>query len=176
MSRRIDGSSRTISTNSGLWDDPCSTGGRSEAQEAIATAAAAAITGRKDFLTLHMTASIRKTASNRTGAGRALALAALVWLALGAGRGRGQDLTAATAADNVVLQWNNACLEAIRRLPPGPTVAARSLAVLHTAMFDAWSAYDAAAVPTIQRRAWRRPLAERTEANKAQAVSFAAYR
>ena len=99
-----------------------------------------------------------------------------VCLALGAGRARGQDLTASTAADNVVLQWNNACLEAIRRLPPGPTVAARSLAVLHTAMFDAWSAYDAAAVPTIPRRAWRRPPAERTEANKAQAVSLAAYR
>src|SRR5215510_8269955 len=127
MSRRIDGSSRTISTNSGLWDDPCSTGGRSEAQEAIATAAAAARTGRKDFLTPHMTASICKTASNRTEARRAFGLAAaVVCLALGAGRAGGQDLMAATAADNVVLQWNNACLEAIRRLPPGPTVVARS--------------------------------------------------
>ena len=88
---------------------------------------------------------------------------------------RGEDLSA-SAADNVVLQWDNALLEAIRRFPPGPTIVARSLAVLHTAIFDAWSAYDATAVPTVARRGWRRPAAERTEANKAQAVSFAAYR
>jgi hypothetical protein len=123
-----------------------------------------------------MAASIRKAGSNRTDAWRRLAFLIVVSLSLAAGRSHGQDLLAASAADNVVLQWNNACLEAVRRFPPGPTVVARSLAVLHTAMFDAWSAYDAAAVPTIQRRAWRRPPAERTEGNKAQAVSFAAYR
>jgi len=87
-----------------------------------------------------------------------------------------QDLTSARESDNVVLQWDNALLQAIRRFPPGPTVAARSLAVLHTAIFDAWSAYDSAAIPTVERRGWRRPPAERTDTNKAQAVSFAAYR
>src|SRR5262249_7076251 len=67
-------------------------------------------------------------------------------------------------------------LEAIRRAPPGPTVVARSVAILHTAIFDAWSAYDSAALPTIQRRGWRRPLPERSEANKIQAINYAAYR
>jgi len=43
-------------------------------------------------------------------------------------------------------------------------------------MFDAWSAYDAAAVPTVMRRGWRRPASEATDANKTEAVSFAAYR
>src|SRR5262249_23366955 len=87
-----------------------------------------------------------------------------------------QDLLPPAAGDNVVLQWDNAALDAIRRAPPGPTVVSRVLAVLHTGMFDAWAAYDAAAAPTVQRRGWRRPTAERTDANKAQAVSFAAYR
>ena len=68
----------------------------------------------------------------------------------------------ASASDNPVLVWDNAILQGIRTIKPGPTVAARALAVAHTAMFDAWSAYDGAAVPTILRPAWRRPPAERT--------------
>ena len=83
---------------------------------------------------------------------------------------------AARAADNVVLQWDNALLAAIRLAPPGPTVVARSIAILHTAMFDAWSAYDSTALPTVERRGWRRPLEERTEANKVQAINYASYR
>jgi hypothetical protein len=87
-----------------------------------------------------------------------------------------EDLFAPAAGDNVVLQWNNACLQAVRDTIPGPTVVARAIAVLHTSMFDAWAAYDAAAVASVVRRGWRRPAAEATDANKTQAVSFAAYR
>jgi hypothetical protein len=67
-------------------------------------------------------------------------------------------------------------LQAVRRTIPAPTVVSRAVAVLHTSMFDAWAAYDTTAVPTVMRRGWRRPAAERTAANKSQAVSFAAYR
>lgn len=81
-----------------------------------------------------------------------------------------------TAADNPVLVWDEAVLHGIRAGKPGPTVAARALAVAHTAMFDAWTAYDAVAVPTISRKGWRRPASERTDANKAEAVSYAGYR
>lgn len=123
-----------------------------------------------------MAASIRKASRNRTIRWRTAVLAAALLAASAAPSARGQDLLAARAGDNVVLQWDNACLEAIRRAPPGPTVVSRAIAVLHTAMFDAWSAYDAVAVPTVPRRGWRRPAAERTDANKAEAVSFAAYR
>ena len=80
------------------------------------------------------------------------------------------------AADNSVLVWDEACLQGIRDTKPGPTVAARALAVVHTAMFDAWAAYDTRAVPTRPHRGWRRPAAEATDANKMKAVSFAAYR
>ena len=78
--------------------------------------------------------------------------------------------------DNAVLLWDDAILQGIVDTPQGPTVAARAIAVAHTAMFDAWSAYDTVAVPTRPHRGWRRPLSESTEDNKLKAVSYAAYR
>ena len=78
--------------------------------------------------------------------------------------------------DNVVLQWDNATLQAIRITKPGPPIGARALAIVHTAMYDAWAAYDETAVGTRLGGSLRRPTAERTLANKAEAVSFAAYR
>ena len=62
----------------------------------------------------------------------------------------------AIAADTLVVQWNDVLLEAIRESRPGPPMVARALAIVHTAMYDAWAAYD--------------PVA------KEQAISFAAYR
>ena len=85
-------------------------------------------------------------------------------------------LATAQAADNAVLVWDEAVLHGIRVTKPGPTICARAVAVAHTAMFDAWSAYDARAVPTVQHPAWRRPGAERTDANKSEAISYAGYR
>jgi hypothetical protein len=88
--------------------------------------------------------------------------------------GARQPAQAATG-DNLVLVWNEETLEAIRTLSPGPTVAVRALAVVHTAIYDAWAAYDAVAVGTRLGASLRRPVAERTQANKDKAVSFAAY-
>ena len=67
-------------------------------------------------------------------------------------------------------------LQAIRDTKPGPTVVARAIAIVHTAMYDAWTAYAPAAVPTMAHAPWRRPAGEATDANKSRAVSFAAYR
>jgi hypothetical protein len=78
--------------------------------------------------------------------------------------------------DNVVLVWDEAVLVGIRATRPGPTVAARALAVVHSAMYDAWAAYDVVAVPSRGIRNWRRPDFEGTPANKQKAISFAAYR
>jgi hypothetical protein len=78
-------------------------------------------------------------------------------------------------SDNVVLQWDEELLQAVRALPPGPTVTARAISVVHTAIFDAWAAYDARALGTRLRGSLRRPAAERTLANKNKAISFAAY-
>lgn len=52
------------------------------------------------------------------------------------------------AQENVVMQWNNAAIQSIRYLRPWPTIGARALAIAHTCMYDAWTAYDDKAVAT----------------------------
>jgi hypothetical protein len=81
-----------------------------------------------------------------------------------------------SANDNVVLQWDEELLQAVRALPPGPTVVARAISVLHTAIFDAWSAYDPKATATRLGRTLKRTPREHTLANKNKAISFAAYK
>ncbi len=77
---------------------------------------------------------------------------------------------------NVVLQWNNALLQAVRDSKMGPPMVARALAIAHTCMFDAWAAYDTVAVGTRFGAALRRPARERRFEHKVEAVSYAAYR
>jgi hypothetical protein len=82
----------------------------------------------------------------------------------------------ARPGDDGVLRWNAALLAAIRSGTQSPPVVARGLAVAHTCMYDAWAAYDARALGTRTGGGLRRPRRERRLANKARAVSFAAYR
>lgn len=82
---------------------------------------------------------------------------------------------AEVAPAKLVLQWNSAILAAIRDAKPGPPMVARSLAIVHTAMYDAWAAYDAIAIGSRLRGALRRPEAERTLIAKSKAISQAAY-
>jgi hypothetical protein len=103
-----------------------------------------------------------------------IGLVLILVLGLVATVGRPQPARAADG-DNLVLVWNDQTLEAIRKLPPAPTVAARALAIVHTAIYDAWAAYDPLAVGTRLGAKLRQPQAERTQANKDKAVSFAAY-
>ncbi|HTE71077.1 MAG TPA: hypothetical protein VK942_20370, partial [Actinomycetes bacterium] len=63
--------------------------------------------------------------------------------------------------DNVVLRWDEQTLAAIRAVKTGPTINARALAMVHTAMYDAWAAYDATAVGTRLGGSLRRPATER---------------
>ncbi|NJN54471.1 MAG: vanadium-dependent haloperoxidase [Anaerolineae bacterium] len=77
--------------------------------------------------------------------------------------------------DNLVVLWNEAMLAAVRNGPPRPTVIARSLYMVHAAMFDAWAMYDGTAVPTTLDPTLRRPAAEHSDAYKGAAVSQAAY-
>ncbi|MEO7027902.1 MAG: DUF6851 domain-containing protein [Acidobacteriaceae bacterium] len=85
-------------------------------------------------------------------------------------------LAAPPPPDNVVLQWDNAALQGIRDLHPGPPMAARELAIVHTCMYDAWAAYSFRAVGTQLGGTLRRPHDEFSTANKNQAISYAAYR
>src|SRR5215218_3676480 len=85
----------------------------------------------------------------------------------------------AATGDSVVVAWNQQVLNAIKETKTGPTIAARALAVVHTAIYDAWAAYDPVAVDSRQRLrinpGLRQAAAERTQVNKERAVSFAAY-
>ena len=42
----------------------------------------------------------------------------------------------------VSLLWDELAQEAVINTAPGPTIASRAYAMVHTAIYDAWSAYD----------------------------------
>ena len=79
-------------------------------------------------------------------------------------------------AATLVTDWNADTLEAIRITHPGPPMVSRMLAMTNTAMYDAWAAYDNRAVGTELGGELRRPAAQRTDANRRKAMSYAAYR
>ena len=74
---------------------------------------------------------------------------------------------------SVARRWDEALLDAIRRDVPMPTVHARNLFHISTAMWDAWAAYspDAAGYFVDEKHA-----ASDVEAARAEAISYAAYR
>jgi hypothetical protein len=88
----------------------------------------------------------------------------------------GVGLLSAPAQATVVVDWNNSALAEIRLARLGPPIVARALAISHTCMYDAWAAYDTRAIGTVLGGSLRRPVSEQNDANKAKAVSFAAYR
>ena len=82
---------------------------------------------------------------------------------------------AVSAAATVVTVWNQAALTEVTPVSKlGPPAIARALAIAHTCMYDAWSVYDVSAAATLGDTP-RRPASERTDANKAKAISYAAY-
>lgn len=78
-------------------------------------------------------------------------------------------------AARATVGWNNVVLAAIRATAMPAPVAARALAVVHTAIYNAWAAYDVLAVSTRHGATLRRPAAEHTLAYQVKALSFAAY-
>src|SRR5947209_9682033 len=76
----------------------------------------------------------------------------------------------AKPAHSAAYDWLEVVLEAaareVERDGARPTILSRSMAVAVTAMYDAWAAYDDKAVGTRLGGKLRRPLAERTQANK----------
>lgn len=79
-----------------------------------------------------------------------------------------------------VYQWIDTLLEASgrdsNRNKPRPPILSRTMAIVVTAMYDAWAAYDDKAVGTRLHNKLRRPAAERTQANREKAIAYAAYR
>jgi hypothetical protein len=81
---------------------------------------------------------------------------------MGAGAPRRQI---AAAGDTVVVQWNRVLLQAVRNTRFAPMLTARALAVTHTCMYDAWTAYDPLADGIDWPIPLRRPRAEHTQAS-----------
>jgi hypothetical protein len=83
-------------------------------------------------------------------------------------------------AKSAAYDWLDVALEATarehERNTPRPTVGSRMLAIVVTAMYDAWCAYDDKAVGTRLGGKLRRPPADRTPANKEKAIAYASYR
>lgn len=80
--------------------------------------------------------------------------------------------------DNVVLQWNEVTISNIIAATGQPTVAARALGEVATAMYDAWSAFDPLAVPTQPGNGVGKASAAllADPQAKLKAISYAAYR
>ncbi|MEL7315010.1 MAG: DUF6851 domain-containing protein [Cyanobacteria bacterium J06559_3] len=86
-----------------------------------------------------------------------------------------QLVTVDDPSPTISVLWDRAAQQAVINTAVGPTIASRVYALVHTAMFDAWAAYDETAIATQLGDALQRPTAENTEANKIEAMSFAAY-
>ncbi len=77
---------------------------------------------------------------------------------------------------NVVIQWNNAALQGVRDSKLGAPMVARALAIVHTCMYDAWTAFDHDARSTLPNGLIRSVELPNDLAAKNKALSFAAYR
>lgn len=75
----------------------------------------------------------------------------------------------------VVVSWNMLALATFRTLRTSPTVASRALAIMHTAMYDAWAAYDSVALGTRFGATLRQSATLHTIENRTMAFSYAAY-
>ena len=82
--------------------------------------------------------------------------------------------------DNLAYQWGKMALSATandtERFNPRPTISSRYLGLIFTAVFDAWSRYDAKAIPVYLTGVERRPLKVHSLKNKEIAISYAAFR
>jgi len=87
-----------------------------------------------------------------------------------------QLVTVDDPSPTISVLWDRAVQQAVINTAPGPTIASRAYSMVHTAIYDAWAAYDPSAVGTQLGDDLQRPESENTEANKAEAMSFSAYR
>jgi hypothetical protein len=86
-----------------------------------------------------------------------------------------QLLTVEDDSPTISVLWDKAVQQAVINTAPGPTIASRAYGMVHTAMFDAWATYDPTAISTTYGDNLQRPEIENTEANKQEAMSYAAY-
>ncbi len=86
-----------------------------------------------------------------------------------------QMVTVNDPSPTISVEWDKVVQQAVVNTSPGPTIGSRAYAMMHTAMYNAWSAYDEEAISTQLDDDLQRPDNENTEANKREAMSHAAY-
>lgn len=74
---------------------------------------------------------------------------------------------------NIVTEWNEVLLDAIRQIKPGPPMVARSIAIVHTCMYDSWAAYDPTAKLTQTNFS---KTGSHSDEDLGVSISYAAYR
>jgi hypothetical protein len=82
--------------------------------------------------------------------------------------------TTARAA-SIVTEWLDDILPAAKEVAWEPTVGARFFAIVETAMYDAWTAYDPTAIGVVSGAALKGKGGPANEADKREAISHAAY-
>jgi Ca2+-binding RTX toxin-like protein len=87
-----------------------------------------------------------------------------------------QLVTVDEPSPTISVLWDRAAQEAVINTAVGPTIASRAYGMVHTAIFDAWAAYDPTALATQLGDELQRPTSENTDAYKTEAMSYAAYR
>lgn len=85
-----------------------------------------------------------------------------------------------SGTENMAYKWGQVALDATandtERFKPRPTVTSRMLALVWTAVFDAWSRYDEKARAVYLQNVDKVAADQRTLKNKETAISYAAYR
>ncbi|MBK8924095.1 MAG: vanadium-dependent haloperoxidase [Saprospirales bacterium] len=86
--------------------------------------------------------------------------------------------TSTTYTPTAALRWNRLACDAIYYTKTMPTIAARALAMVHEAMYNAWTNYNdgGSEISTSTFDRLKRPFNECTAENRVMAYSYAAYR
>ncbi|MEM6371430.1 MAG: DUF6851 domain-containing protein [Pseudomonadota bacterium] len=85
-----------------------------------------------------------------------------------------QTVTVNDPDPTISVIWDRVIQQAVIETGDGPTVASRAYAMMHTAMYDAWSAYDETAVRVSFDAEGDNLEVSGSEADKEKAMSFAA--
>ena len=78
------------------------------------------------------------------------------------------------ASSSLTIRWNKLVLEAIKQTSMTPPLAARALAMVHTAIYDAWSIYDVRAISTTTAR-YIKKYHDCKEEDVERTICYAAY-
>jgi uncharacterized protein DUF6851 len=78
-------------------------------------------------------------------------------------------------AASIVTEWLEDAVPIANEVAWEPTVGARFFAILSTALYDTWTAYDPKAVAVVSGTALKNRGGPANEANKREAISHAAY-